>query len=670
MRDRGIGVPLTYDGSSDPGQGGRAMSAAPFVSVQGIEKRFGGVQALRGVNLTVLPGEIHILAGANGAGKSTLAKIIAGIVPPDQGKVLIRGQEVRLHSRLDAARMGIAIVLQESSLIPDLTIAENIFLHELARGVRLDLRALRARAQHLLEDLEVADTLAPDVPVRNLSVAYQQLVEIAKALALDAQVLILDEPTAALSPKEVRVLVGIVKKLLRAGKSIIYVTHRLEEIYALGQRITVLRDGACVVEGEEIGNVPLHRLVQLMAGSEQPEAYVPTPYANGDAPARRARLAVLRHPSVELGGRPFCLYEGQITGLAGLVGSGRTRFARSLFGLGAKGTLHLELDGERVDIRSPKEAVRHGIAFVPEDRRRQGLIKDLSTLENALICSLARSRAIKLRYGEMMDGLVRLLERFRMTPDVLHRPVFTLSGGMQQKIVLIKWLLTQPRVLILDEPTAGVDVLTRMEIYEVLRQLQESGVAILLISSEFEELLKICERIVVISDGNIVGDLRSEGLDKETLLMYALPRRSSMALRRVLEELHKVVGGPAFWITINSDTVFCMEATGNTKLLGFEGGRSTKITSCAIRDALEGIRRGLSSPAEIVESNGAWRTLLFPLRTRNGHDLGVVGVSHPLADSLGPSVTEVALRVSSPMEQAVEMVEGLHQFEAEVRRDA
>lgn len=648
-----------------------SVPTQPIVQTIGIHKHFGAVHALKGVDFSLYPGEVHILAGANGAGKSTLAKIISGIHQQDQGTVLFKGREVQLSSRGDALNLGIAIVTQESSLVPDLTIAENIFIHELRRGLRIDFPALTRKTWSLLQELEADDLLHPQMLIRDLSVAQQQLIEIAKALALNAELVIFDEPTASLSPREVNVLFGVIRKLLKANKGLIYVSHRIEEIYALADRISVLRDGQCVAQGEPVSALPLHRLVQLMADKQLEDTFLGSQHGREARPPGSPRMVVHRVPHGH-GHRKgtFTLYNGQITGLAGLVGSGRTRFARSLFGSQPGTDYRIELDGQPVEIRSPKDAVRHGIAFVPEDRRRLGLIKDLDTLENAVICDLARTPSLRLDYNSRVHKLRPLLERFDLKPEVLERGIFTLSGGMQQKVVLIKWLLLQPRILILDEPTRGVDVVTRSEIYDVLRDLRDAGMGILVISSDFQELLAVCDRIVVMSEGSIVADLEAEGLDEEKLLMYALPRRAFSLFTDMVERLRTLVGGPAFWAMVSDDRVYCIEGTEDTHLLGFGAGSSAPRSACAIPDALTAASQGLAEPSEVAEGNGSWRTLLIPLRTDQSHDMGVLGVSVAGAAPLPQRPEGIAAALGEQLTDAVQLLAGFEHFNVEVSRDA
>jgi ABC-type sugar transport system ATPase subunit len=491
----------------------------PILEARHIDKRFPGVHALDDVSLSVAAGEVLALVGENGAGKSTLMKILAGAIQPDAGEIAIDGRPVAITSPRDAQDLGIGIIYQELSLVEALSVAENVFLGDLPQRAglpgRVDWPRLRRRTTEILERVGVH--VRPETPVGRLSVAQKQMVEIARALARNVRVLILDEPTSSLAAQETATLFDIIGRLRARGVGVIYISHRLEEIFAIAQRVTVLRDGRLV------GTIPIaeathERLVRMMVGRDLSHLFVQAREASNSVrlEARGLRRAGVLH-DVSFQVRP-----GEVVGLAGLVGSGRTELARGVFGADPLDAGEILLDGRAVTIRSPRDAVRLGIGLVPEDRKLQALILGMAVRENLTLPILdrlgspvfpsrARERATVRRF---IDGL-----RIR-TPSMEQR-VGALSGGNQQKVVIARWLATNPKVLILDEPTRGIDVGAKAEVHALIARLAEDGVAILMISSELPEILGMSHRVLVMREGRIVADLPRAEADEERIMAAA-----------------------------------------------------------------------------------------------------------------------------------------------------
>jgi ABC-type sugar transport system ATPase subunit len=483
-----------------------------LLEVRDLTKRFPGVIALEGVDFVADAGEVHALVGANGAGKTTLMNVLSGVFPPSEGEILIDGSPVRLDAPRDAVACGISTVYQEFNSIPLLSVAQNIFLgHEpVGRFGILDRRALKRDVRAILESYQLV--LDETALVEDLSIADQQLVEIARALSVEARILILDEPTAVLSLREQEKLFAIIGNLRRQGMLILYVSHRMEEIFSISDKVTVLRDGrriATVATAE----TSQAEIVRMMIGHDvEPSAGLRPSEAEG---------AVLE---VELGEgrRGFMIRRGEILGVAGLVGAGRTRLARELVGLGGEMRLGIVLDGQRITPRSPEQMLRHGIVYLTEDRKRDGLFGNLSILENTTAASLDRFSAFGfLRHsGERKKGGA-ILERLHLVAASLTNPIGELSGGNQQKVIFGRVLLCDPRVLICDEPTRGIDVGAKEEIYRLLFELAEQGVAVILISSELKELLAATHRILVMREGEIIEDLPTREASEERVVSVA-----------------------------------------------------------------------------------------------------------------------------------------------------
>ena len=477
--------------------------ATPLLEVRGIEKSFPGVRALSGVSFDVRPGEVHALLGENGAGKSTLIKIVSGVYQPDVGSILVNGKQVHFSMPDDARRAGVATIYQELLLFPELSVAENIFLGHapLAGAGRIDWRAMRAEAARLLDSLEI-DDLSPDQIVGALTVGNRQRVEILRALSHDARILIMDEPTAALTEADVTRLFDVVRRLKRRGVGIVYISHRLDEIFAIADRVTVLRDGA-YVGSRDVADTNVAELVTMMVGRRL-ESLFPKTVAPIGAPVLEARDLV-RRPLTK--GVSLTVCAGEIVGLAGLVGSGRSELAQTLFGMTPSESGEIRLNGERVRIDSPERARAKGVAYVPEDRGTQGLVRGMSVLHNfslAALGSLSRAgfidRAAERRMAQR--GVARFSVKTSSVDEIAGR----LSGGNQQKIVLGKWLANNPKLLILDEPTRGIDVGAKAEIHRLMSQLAAEGVAILMISSELPEVLGMSDRVLVMREGRLVAE--------------------------------------------------------------------------------------------------------------------------------------------------------------------
>ena len=474
----------------------------PLVRMTGIAKAFSGVTVLDDVDFDLEAGETHALLGGNGAGKSTLMKILEGVYRLDRGTIELDGEPVDLGSPQAARRHGVAMIFQELSLVPTLTVAQNIYLTREARtrGGLLDDRALERQAGELLAELGV--DIDPRTEVRRLGAAAMQLVEIAKALSQDARILIMDEPTASLARSEVDALFHIIDRLKERGIAIVYITHRLEEVMAVADRVTVLRDGR-LVGTRPTSELDVEALIELIVGSSVGRAL-----ERGERSVDRSCTPLLSLRAVStatgLDGIDLDLYAGEIVGIAGLMGSGRSELARAVFGIDTLRAGEIRLRGERVRIRRPADAIERGIVLVPEDRRTQGLVLGHSVGRNLTLALLRRlSRGGLLDDGKGAAIAERYVARLGIRARSLDTPVRRLSGGNQQKVVLAKWLATEPEVLILDEPTVGVDVNTRSEIADLVRALADQGKAVLVISSELAEVLALADRILVLREGRI-----------------------------------------------------------------------------------------------------------------------------------------------------------------------
>jgi ribose transport system ATP-binding protein len=488
----------------------------------GISKSFNGVRVLTDVDFEVQRGEVHALAGGNGAGKSTLMKILQGVYSLDEGRVEIDGAPVELSSIQDARAAGIGMVFQEFSLVPTLTVAQNIALgsEPLNRaGLIRDREAVR-RAREVFAEMEV--DVDPRAVVGELGTAYWQLTEIAKALAQEAQVLIMDEPTASLAKHEADVLFELVGRLTQRGISVIYISHRMEEVYRIADRITVLRDGRRLFT-EPLSEVTPEQIVEGIVGKEI-EGQMSY---QARVPRDTDREPLLELDRVSAGPRvrevSFSVAAGEIVGLAGLMGSGRTELARVLFGIDPVRSGSVKVRGRELHLRGPRDAIDAGIALIPEDRRAQGLVLEHSVRENLTLPLLDRMTRGPLLSDRAGRSLARdLIARFSIKVANADRPVRLLSGGNQQKVVIAKWLGTDPSLLIMDEPTAGVDIGTKNEILATIRQLADQGMAVVVISSEYPELLAVSDRVVVLREGAVHRVLDRAEIRDENHLQLAV----------------------------------------------------------------------------------------------------------------------------------------------------
>lgn len=489
----------------------------PALSLAGVHKRFGGVQALAGVSLELAAGEVLALLGENGAGKSTAVKLMTGVYRPDAGAVHVRGQQVELSSTQHAWQLGIAAVYQDAALFDELSVAENLFTGHLAtrRGGWLDWRSMRQRAHASLQALQ-AD-FDGEAPLGALSVAQKHLVAIARALTHEARVLILDEPTAALSQREVEQLHGILRRLARAGTAILYISHKLDEVLALADRYVVLRDGRHVAAGK-IADVDEAALVRAMVGRSLTQIF-PKATVEIGAPVLEAHAL---GNGREFDGVSFTLHRGEVLGFYGLVGAGRTELVEALFGLTPLTQGAATLDGKPLG-RSPKQAIRSGVVLVPEDRQRHGVFGALSLRENLVLPSLRRLARGPLLDREAEASLGRQLAgRLAIKHADLEQPVSELSGGNQQKVVIAKWLATEPKVVILDEPTQGVDVGAKAAVHGLVGELVARGVAVILVSSELPEVMGMADRIAVMHQGRLVCIVPRAEFDAQQIAGAAL----------------------------------------------------------------------------------------------------------------------------------------------------
>lgn len=504
-----------------------------LLRVEGVTKSFPGIRALDGVDMDLRAGEVHALLGENGAGKSTLIKTVSGAHRPDAGRVLVDGVETAIRSVRDATRLGIATIHQEFNLVPRMTVAENIFLGRRPRTALglVDRKTMRARAAQLLERVRL--DVSPNALVRELGIARLQMVEIAKALSLDARVLIMDEPTAVLTSEEVETLFTIVRELRAAGVGVIFITHHLEEIAALGDRVTVLRDGRSV--GEVPASTGEDELIRLMVGRDIAEQY---PRRRPDEPG----APLLRVRGLTRGGAgsgpvfediDFEVRAGEVVGLAGLVGAGRTEVARAVFGVDRYDSGTVQVDGADLARGDVRAAMRAGLGLVPEDRKGQGLVMDATLQDNLTLARLDRDTRAGLvdRRGQRRAA-AGVADRLRVRMSGLGQSTRTLSGGNQQKVVIGKWLLTDTKLLILDEPTRGIDVGAKVEIYRIVNELTASGRAVLMISSDLPEVLGMSDRVLVMARGRLVGELSGEEATEDAVLRLALQPRTATGARR------------------------------------------------------------------------------------------------------------------------------------------
>jgi len=491
--------------------------SSPVLQLTGISKRFGAVQALTDVDLALFAGEVHALVGENGAGKSTLVKILAGIHQPDAGHMRLKERELVLSGPAAARDLGIAVIHQHPNLFPDLTVAENVFVGRLPRNsVRgVDWGELNKSAERLFATLGVKQSVS--VPVRGLSVADQQLVEIAKSLSLEARVLVMDEPTASLSGREVERLFTIIRQLRGRGVAILFVDHRMEEVFEIADRVSVLRDGRHVITAPVSELTPADAIRHMVG--RRLETLFPKEHATIGEVALEVRGLARKGVFSDVS---FQVRHGEIVGLAGLVGAGRTEVARVLFGIDRADAGEVLVAGKRADINSPKDAMRLGIVYVPEDRHEQGLVLDFSIAANVSLPIVQKlSRLLVVDRAQERRLAADYSKQLQVRSTGVDQTASGLSGGNQQKVVIAKWLATRPTVLLLDEPTQGVDIGAKAEVHRIISQLAAQGMAIVLISSELLEVLGMADRIVVLHEGRVAAEFGRDNASQERIMAAA-----------------------------------------------------------------------------------------------------------------------------------------------------
>jgi ribose transport system ATP-binding protein len=489
-----------------------------ILQMEGVTKTFPGVKALDEVRLEVCSGEIHALAGENGAGKSTLMKILSGEYSSDSGSIKWYGQQVNIKGPLMAQEFGISIINQELSLIPELTVAQNIYLgrepQKRFTGL-IDWQKLNDQAKQHLEKLKLE--VEPTTQVFELSIAQQQMVEVAKALSLKAKLIIMDEPTSALSDKETDILFDLIRELSNSGIAIIYISHRMEEIMGLAHSVTVFRDG-CYIATNKIVETSIDEIIHLMVGRKLQQDSSVKMSGTDEELLKVEDLSC----TTKLKDINFSLKKGEILGIAGLVGAGRTEIARAIFGIDPIDTGTIYIDSNRVKIGSPKDAIKAGIGFVPENRKEQGLLLKMTVSDNITINILEQlSHFLLVDRKKVLSISGDYIKKLKVkTPGPMERTA-NLSGGNQQKIVISKWLTTNPRIMILDEPTRGIDIGAKNEIYSLIKKLAGSGIGIIIISSELPEILRLSNRILVMSQGKIAAELSHDNATQDTIMHYA-----------------------------------------------------------------------------------------------------------------------------------------------------
>jgi rhamnose transport system ATP-binding protein len=489
----------------------------PVLALDGITKTFPGVKALSEVHLGLYPGEVTALVGENGAGKSTVVKILTGIYQPDSGAIRVDGKDVRFATAQAAAEAGITAIHQETVLFDELTVAENIFLGHAPTGRfgLIDWTEMRRRAAEILHS--IGAEIDPEHRLRDLGIANKHLVAISRALSIDARVVIMDEPTAALSHKEIQELYALIETLKAQGKAILFISHKFDEIFRIADRFTVFRDGQFVADGL-IGDISEAELVTMMVGRDVSQIFPKRERHIGDAVLE---VSGMSHPT-EFADIDFTLKRGEILGFYGLVGAGRSEFMQALFGITRPSAGSVRIDGTPVGITSPAEAVDAGIVYVPEDRGKQGAITALPIFQNVTLPSLRRTSR---------NGFIRLAEEFSLAREYTARldlraasldtQVGNLSGGNQQKVVIAKWLATKPKVIILDEPTKGIDIGSKAAVHEFMAELAAQGLAVIMVSSEIPEVLGMSDRVIVMREGRMVAEVKGEDLTPEMLVRHA-----------------------------------------------------------------------------------------------------------------------------------------------------
>lgn len=490
-----------------------------LLELKGVYKGFADVPVLQDINLEVREGEVHALLGENGAGKSTIIKTITGSYIKDEGQMFWDGEEVDIKTPADAMDLGISTIYQELNLIPELSVYENIFLgKELKLGKRLpflDKKEMINKTAGYLKTLN--QKIDPEVSIENLGMGQQQLIEISKAIAMEARLIIMDEPTSSLSEQEARQLLDIIKELKKQGITIIYISHRLEELKEITDRVTVLRDGK-KIETVDTQETSMDRMVELMVGRELDEKF---PKIESERGSEGLRVENLKLKDSE-DSVSFTAYRGEILGFSGLIGAGRTEVARGVFGVDPTDDGKIFVDGKEVKIKNPNDAIRNGMAFITENRKSEGLILDESLVKNISLASLKHyTKGTLIQWNNIKKDSQNYIKELGVRPNNEEAIARNLSGGNQQKVVIAKWLATKAKVFIFDEPTRGIDVGAKVEVYRLINSLVEEGVTVIIISSELPEVLGMCDRILVMSEGKITGEFMSEEADQEKIMRAA-----------------------------------------------------------------------------------------------------------------------------------------------------
>lgn len=614
----------------------------PLLAARNVDRIFGGAYALKDARISLYRNEICGLLGANGAGKSTLSRIICGHLSPTSGQIVFKGRPHAIGSAKEALRSGIALVAQETSLAPDMSVLENIFLPSYAMPGRLSYADLRRRAQSILSDLGPNHSLPLDMEVRRLSAAQRQLVEISKALALDADLVIFDEPTASLSPTEVDSLFNIMTRLKDAGKALAFVSHRLEEVFAITDRVTILREGKTVAEDLPTAGLTQTDIIRHMVGRDIGHVYHKASEGGnaGERPVALEVSGLSAPPTVR--DVSFSVRKGEILGLGGLVGAGRSESVEAIFGLRHRRAGRIVVGGKEISPRTPIKAIRAGIGMVAEDRRSQNIVPDMTVGENLFLAQMGKHRGFGRGQAQKRARARELIEKLGLPADRMHANLLHFSGGMQQKVIIARWLLTEPDVLILDEPTKGVDIGTRQAIYQLLREIAERDIAVVIVSSDFEELLGLCDRVVVMSDGFTIADLPAARLTEESLTLLAAPRSSAERNTALLRDIVDKYGGSAFWGLIEEGQLVCLSVVegGRGAPVGLSAGQIYFLHETSIATALQE-----RSSSVVLEKDGRG-TILLHLSNSRGHDLGWIGVTAPQGEPLPDAETLSAMMAS------------------------
>lgn len=494
-----------------------------ILKMEKINKSFNDVVVLNDVDFELEKGEVHALMGGNGAGKSTLMKILTGVYTANSGNILINGNPVRIEKPQDAQNAAIAMIFQEFSVIPTMSISENMFLNreELKKTGFINQKRLNEQTKELLRELNIK--VDPNTKLEELSVGYWQMTEICKALSQDAKILIMDEPTATLTKKETTVLFQLIEKLKSKGISIIYISHRMDEIYKVSDRITVLRDGKNVITSP-VDDLPMKSLVSHIVGQDMGDSFQwkerKNPFLDESNPVFEVQDL---HSGSKVNGLSFKLFKGEILGIAGLMGSGRTEMSKAVFGIDKIDTGTIKVNGKPIQISKPQDAMNEGIALVPEDRRVQGLVLEHSLRENIMLPILNKvSKLSVIKNKSVNDVSEKFIKKLNVKTDDIYKTINLLSGGNQQKIVLSKWLANDPDILILDEPTNGVDIGAKSEIIEIIKELADQGKSVIVISSELSELLAVVDRILIFKEGKVDREIYRKDIVQEEDLEHAI----------------------------------------------------------------------------------------------------------------------------------------------------